>query len=458
MNLRNLLKEKIINMSYRVHSDDDRKKILSEIGIKKPSDLYKSVPENIMNPAISLQEPMNEKEVKERIYEIGAKNRSLDNFSSFLGGGAYNHYIPSVVRSILGISQFYTAYTPYQAEISQGTLQYIFEFQSCICRLTGMDIANASMYDGASSLAEAVLMANRVNGKNKVIISKTVNPVYRDTCKTYLTGKTISINELNYEDGKLDLNLLNENLDNETSSVVIQNPNFFGCIENVYEIKKAIDKFPDCIFIVVINPVTIGILNPPSEYGADIVVGDGQVLGNSLSFGGPYLGFFAAKEKFLRQMPGRIILRTIDAEGNDAFVMSFQAREQHIRKSKATSNICSNHSLNALAATVYLSVLGEDCFRDLASICIQRAHYFSKEIQINSKFKLKFSSQFFNEFVIFSEVKSDLFLEKLYEENILGGIKLENYYPELKNCILTSVTEMNSIKEIKRYCEIIKRF
>jgi glycine dehydrogenase subunit 1 len=458
MNLRNLLKEKIINMSYLVHSDDDRKKMLSEIGVKKSSDLFKSIPENIVNPEMLSREPFSEKKVKEVICEIGRKNRSLDNFSSFLGGGAYNHYIPSVVRSILGISEFYTAYTPYQGEISQGTLQYIFEFQSYICRLTGMDIANASMYDGASSLAEAVLLANRINGKNKVIISETVNPEYRAVCKTYLMGKNILLNELSYDDGKLDLSLLVENLNDETSSVVIQNPNFFGCIESVYEIRKIINKFPDCIFIVAINPISIGILNQPSDYGADIVVGDGQVLGNSLSFGGPYLGFFAAKEKFLRQMPGRIIVKTIDSKGNDAFVMSFQTREQHIRKSKATSNICSNHSLNALAATVYLSILGEGCFRDLANVCIQRAHYFSKEIQANPKFKLKFSSLFFNEFVISSEVEVDLLLERLHEENILGGIKLENHYPELKNCMLISVTEMNSVKEIDRYCRLAGEF
>jgi glycine dehydrogenase subunit 1 len=443
-------------MSYLVHSAVDREKILKEIGLVSFNDLYKFIPENIIYPKLNLPEPLSEKEIREKLKYIGDKNKSLSNFSSFLGGGAYNHYIPSVIKTILGISEFYTAYTPYQAEISQGTLEYIFEFQSYICRLTGMDIANASMYDGASSLAEAVLMANRINGKHKVIISNTVNPEYRNTCKTYLMKKNISISELNYQDGGLDLDLLNKNLDDNVAAVVIQNPNFFGCFEDVFKIREIINTYPDCLLIVAVNPISIGIVKQPSSYGADIVVGDGQVLGNSLSLGGPYLGFFATKEKFLRQMPGRIIVKTIDAKGNDAFVLSFQAREQHIRKCKATSNICSNHSLNALAATVYLSILGEEGFNNLANICLQRAHYLAKKIRSISKFKLKFNLPFFNEFLISSDMNLNSILKKLYKGHILGGIKLENYYPELKNCVLVSVTEMNSVKDIDKYYKILK--
>ena len=444
-------------MSYLVHSTDDREKILKEIGLNSLNDLFKFIPENIICSMLDLPESLSEKEIIEKIKKISSMNQTLSNFSSFLGGGAYNHYIPSIVKTITGISEFYTAYTPYQAEISQGTLQYIFEFQSFICRLTGMDISNASMYDGASSLAEAILMANRINGKNRVIISTTVNPEYRITCKTYLAGKDALLDEIGYKAGKLDLDLLKERLNKEVSAVVIQNPNFFGCLEEVFKIREIINNYPDCIFIVAISPISIGILKQPGEYGADIVVGDAQVLGNSLSFGGPYIGFFSTKEKYLRQMPGRIIVKTEDIKGNDAFVLSFQAREQHIRKFKATSNICSNHSLNSLAAAVYLSIIGEDGFKDLANICLQRAHYISKKIQLIPKFKLKFNSAFFNEFVVFTEIDANNLLNKLYNEKILGGINLANYYPELNNSILIAVTEMNSISEIDRYCEVLTK-
>ena len=445
-------------MSYLVHSDNDREELLKEIGIDCAYELFKSIPESIRYPKIKLPLPLSEKEIRDKLTNIGSKNNSVSGFSSFLGGGAYNHYVPSIVKSILGRSEFYTAYTPYQAEISQGTLQYIFEFQSLICRLTGMDISNASMYDGASALAEAILMANRINGKSKVIMSKTIHPEYRDTCKTYCLGKNINIIEIGYTNGRLNLDILIKKIDNDVSSIVIQNPNFFGCFEEVYKIKEIISKYPNCLFIVAINPISVAIIKSPSDYGADIVVGEGQVLGNQLCYGGPYLGFFATKSKYLRQIPGRIVSRTVDTKGNDAYVLAFQAREQHIRKYKATSNICSNHSLNALAATVYLSILGEEGLKELANICMQRAHYFSSKVKLLSKFNLRFDAQFFNEFVVSTDVDAGRLLEKLYKENILGGIYLGKYYPDLKNCILVSITEMNSIKEIDNYIGVLKEF
>jgi len=445
-------------MSYLVHSDNDRKELLKEIGIDCAYELFKSIPKSIRYPKIKLPLPLSEKEIRDKLTNIGSKNNSVSGFSSFLGSGAYNHYIPSVVKSILGRSEFYTAYTPYQAEISQGTLQYIFEFQSLICRLTGMDISNASMYDGASAPAEAILMANRINGKSKVIMSKTIHPEYRDTCKTYCLGKNLNIIEIGYINGKLNLDILIKKIDNDVSSIVIQNPNFFGCFEEVYKIKEIMSRYPNCLFIVAINPISVATVKSPSDYGVDIAVGEGQVLGNQLCYGGPYLGFFATKSKYLRQIPGRIVSRTVDTKGNDAYVLAFQAREQHIRKYKATSNICSNHSLNALAATVYLSILGEEGLKEVANICMQRAHYFSSKVKLLSKFDLRFDAQFFNEFVVSTDVDAGRLLEKLYKENILGGIYLGNYYPELKNCILVSVTEMNSVEEIERYCEVLKNF
>jgi len=457
MNLKNLSAWKVIDMGYLVHSDKDRKKILKEIGISDASSLFNAVPKSIAYPKLDLPSPLSEKEIKEKLEIIGAKNKPVNDFSSFLGGGAYNHYIPAAVRAITGISEFYTAYTPYQAEISQGTLQYIFEFQSFICHMTGMDIANASMYDGASSLAEAVLMAIRLNGKKKILLSKTVNPEYRLTCKTYLQAKNVRIVELDYEDGKLDLKQLVRNIDDDAAAVIIQNPNFFGCFEEVLRISDIIKSHSDCLFIVAVEPVSLGIIKNPSSYGADIVTGDGQALGNPLCLGGPYLGFFACREKFLRQIPGRIVVKTIDARGNEAFVLSFQTREQHIRKSKATSNICSNHSLNALAAAIYLSIIGKTGLRDLANICLQRANYLAEKIDNIKDFHLKFKSLFFNEFVVETDNNIEHVLRKLYKEGILGGIKLGNYYPELKNCFLVSVTEMNSVESLNRYLNVLNK-
>ena len=457
MHLKNLSTRKAIDMSYLVHSTEDRKKMLEEIGISDAGNLFNAVPKSIAYPKLNLPAPLSEKEIKEKLETIGAKNKPVNDFSSFLGGGAYNHYIPAAVRAITGISEFYTAYTPYQAEISQGTLQYIFEFQSFICRMTGMDIANASMYDGASSLAEAALMAARVNGKRKILLPKTVNPEYRMTCRTYLQAKSIDVVELDYKDGKLELGQLEKNIDDDTAAVIIQNPNFFGCFEEVFRIREIIDSHPGCLFIAAVEPVSLGLIKDPASYGADIATGDGQALGNPLCLGGPYLGFFACREKFLRQMPGRIAVKTIVARRNEAFVLSFQTREQHIRKSKATSNICSNHSLNALAALVYLSIIGKAGLRALANICLQRANYLAEKINSVSGFRLKFKSPFFNEFVVETENDVEHVLRELYKEDILGGVKLENYYPGLKNCFLVSVTEMNSVESLDRYHNALSR-
>ena len=445
-------------MTYFVHSDKNRKEMLKAIGIQSIDELFESIPEKIRDPKIDLEKPQSEKSLKEKLSVIGSKNKQLNEFSSFLGGGAYNHYIPSAVKSVSGISQFYTAYTPYQAEISQGTLQYIFEFQSLICRLTGMDVSNASMYDGASSLAEAILMANRITGNNKVLISAAVNPQYRAVCETYCYGQDIKIQEIGYKDGKTDIDLVLQNLDDSIGSVIIQNPNFFGCFEDVYKLKNILEKYPECLFIAVINPMTTGLINRPSDYSADIVVGEGQVFGNTLSFGGPYLGFFAARQKHLRQIPGRIVGRTVDTDGNKAYVLTFQTREQHIRKYKATSNICTNHSLNALAAVVYLSIVGEKGLSNIANICFQRAHYFSQKIASLDKFKLRFDSKFFNEFVLSSKININDLNDEFYNKKILPGIDLGDYYPELKDCMLVSITEMNSVKSIDRYVDVLKSF
>jgi glycine dehydrogenase subunit 1 len=431
--------------------------MLKYLGMKSAKELFDFIPEEILDPSIDLPPGLNERQLKESLEKTAGLNRSLDSFSSFLGGGAYEHYIPAAVSHITLMSQFATAYTPYQAEISQGTLQYIFEFQSLICRLTGMDVSNASMYDGASSLAEAILLASRVNGKNRVILAHTIDPQYRETVKTYVYGLGIEIFEAGMKDGITDVESLKNILDEKTSAVAVQMPNFFGCFEDVYSLRNIMNSYPDCLYIICANPVSLALLKPPSEYGADIAVGDAQVFGNPLSFGGPYLGYFAAKEKYLRQVPGRIVGKTVDRDGKDAFVLTYQAREQHIRKTKATSNICTNHSLNVLAAAVYLALLGEEGLKDAAGTCLQRADYFAKRLKETGHFWKKYKSRFFNELVISTDLHTDKVLKRLYREKILGGMKLGRFYPGLSDSILVSFTEMNSTDDIDKYIDILKR-
>jgi glycine dehydrogenase subunit 1 len=443
--------------NYLVHSSDDRKKICRNLGIDNAEELFNFIPEKLLEPDIKMPKGLSEIQLSKKIDRLAAKNNPVSIFSSFLGGGAYSHYIPSVVNHITSISQFYTAYTPYQAEISQGTLQYIFEFQSLICRLTGMDITNASMYDGGSSLAEAVLLSKRVTGKRKVLISRTVNPQFMQTVKTYIQGLDMEVVEVDYKEGITDIDTLSHSIDRDTCSIVIQNPNFFGCFEDVLRAKDIIDSYPDCLYVICTNPLSLALLKPPSEYGADIVVGDAQCFGNPLSLGGPYLGYFSSRQEYLRQIPGRIVGRSTDRDGKDAYVLTYQVREQHIRKTKATSNICSNHSLNALAATVYLSLLGEQGLKDLANICLQKANYFKERLSETTGFRQKFMPKSFNELLISSDIDKDRLLNRLYEEKILGGIKVGGYYPELQDSILVSFTEKNSKDEIDKYINILKK-
>jgi len=443
-------------VDYTVHSRKDRKKILKYLGIDSKEDIFDFLPGKIRDPVINIPEGLDERSLRKKLEAIGSQNNPVSGLSSFLGGGAYDHYVPAVVEYITSISQFFTAYTPYQAEISQGTLEYIFEFQSLICQLTGMDISNASTYDGASSLAEAVLMASRINGRKKVVMPVTINPQYRDTVKSYVYGLDMDIREVGYKDGVTDLSSLEKEIDENTSAVLIQNPNYFGCYEEVFKIKKIMEAYPDCLYIICVNPLSLALIKPPSEYGADIVVGDGQVFGNTLSMGGPYLGFFSARQKYLRQLPGRIVGKTIDAGGKDAYVLTFQTREQHIRKKKATSNICSNHSLNALACTAYLLYKGEKGLKSTATACIKKAAYFADRLKETTHFKKAFKNNSFNELVVTSDLDMDDVLGRLKKEKILGGIRLGQYYPELADSMLVSFTEVNTWGEIDRYLDILK--
>ncbi|MBI5180019.1 MAG: aminomethyl-transferring glycine dehydrogenase subunit GcvPA [Nitrospirae bacterium] len=435
-------------MGYVPNTEKDRKEMLRTIGVDDIEKLLTDIPEEIrLKKELNLPSPLSENELKKELLVLSEKNADLLHYTSFLGAGAYDHYIPSVVEHMVSRSEFYTAYTPYQAEASQGMLQSIYEFQSMICELTGMDVANASMYDGTSATAEAAMMALRITKRKEVIVSSALHPNYRTVLKTYLQGIGISIKEIPIKNGVTDIDTLS--ISDNTAAVIIQQPNFFGCIEELSAISAITKKFGS-LFVVSVDPISMGILKSPGEFGADIVVGEGQSLGNSLSFGGPYLGFFATRKEHVRQMPGRLVGATVDAEGKRGYCLTLQTREQHIKRERATSNICTNQALCALAATVYLSVIGKEGLRKAAGLCLQKAHYSQREITKIKGFSSPFSASFFKEFVIKIPVSAEKILKELLKEKIIGGFDIGNYYPELKDHLLICVTEKRTREEIER--------
>ena len=433
-------------MNYIPTTEIEKKEMLQEIGVNDTIDLFEDVDEKlILKKPLKISGKLSEVEVRKKIEGI-AKNNCL--MTNFLGAGCYNHFIPAVVNHIISRSEFYTAYTPYQPEISQGSLQSIFEFQTFICKLTGMDVANASMYDGSTALAEAVFMAHSLTNKNKILISKAIHPEYRAVVHSYCRMHNIECVEIDYNDGVIDIESLKKEVDDSTAAVLVQNPNFFGCLENMDEIGKIAHGNKTLLVACVTEAVSLGLLKPGN---ADIVVGDGQSFGIPMNFGGPAFGFMAVKKKHMRKIPGRIVGLTEDTEGKKGFILTLQAREQHIRREKATSNICTNSALMALAGTVYLSMLGKQ-LKDLADINLQKSHYAFEKLKRN--FDAPFSSPFFNEFVIKCGDIGKLTTE-LQKNNITPGLDLGKYYPELKNHMLICVTEMNSKEEIDKLVEVL---
>lgn len=410
--------------NFLVHNDDVKHKMLESINMSSIEDLFKQIPQRARMDNLELGNALSEMEVQKRIKSLAKKNKT--DYISFLGGGTYNKFIPACISQVANRFEFLTAYTPYQPEISQGTLQVMYEFQTMICRITGMDISNATMYDAASACAEAILMAVRISKKNKVLVSNKLNPEYIDVIKTYCHSNEIELN-------------LFEKLPAETSDyacVLVQNPDFYG---EITEISK-----PDCLLAVCVDISSLGILEPPAQ--ADIVVGDIQTLGIPMNFGGPHAGFIACRERFMRQIPGRLAGRTVDADGNPAYCLTIQTREQHIKREKATSNICSNQALMGLCATLYLTVTGEKGFRQASYLSAKRAHDLSHKLA--EKGIKTLNKQFYNEFVI--EVDdADKFLSKLKSNGIIGGLKID------KNKILVAATEMNTEEEIQDYIEAI---
>lgn len=442
-------------MRYLPHTDQDRQAMLNSLGLETIEELFNSIPEEVrFKGTLDLPNPLSELEVGLHMRKLAENNRSLDDLVSFLGGGCYDHYIPSVVNHILGRGEFFTAYTPYQAEISQGTLQSIYEYQTMVAQLTGMDISNASMYDGASALAEAALMAvAHAKKRSNIVVSGAINPLYLKVLYAYLAGRAdIDIRRIPVPEGMTGLTELKQSVDEGTAAVLIQQPNFFGCLESAAEIAQITHKH-GAKLIVCADPISLGLLSPPGDYGADIVVGEGQSLGNASYFGGPGLGFFAAKEEFLRLMPGRIVGATVDTEGKRGFTLTLQTREQHIRREKATSNICSNQALNALAAAVYLSLMGPDGIREAAELCLQKAHYAEERITGISGFSRAFPGPFFKEFTLKCPVPASQINEKLLDDGFLAGLDLGQFYPEMENYLLVAVTEKRTREEIDSFAE-----
>jgi len=434
-----------------------KNEMINEINLKKIDELFIDVPQDIRINNLSLVDGLSQQETEEKLRKIGKKNKHLKKITSFLGGGIKPHYIPAVVRSILSRSEFYTSYTPYQPEASQGFLHAMFEYQSMIAEITGMDISNASLYDGATALGEAALMCSRINKRKYIVIPANVSWDKRCILQNYIKGSGLKIKEFSYdgETGEIDINDLKKNLDNDTSCVYIENPNFFGIFEQkVDEIKDIISK-NQSLFVVGIDPLSLGIAKSPGEYGADIVVGEGRCLGNSIDFGGSSLGIFACKEKFLRQTPGRIIGITKDSEGKRAFCMTLQTREQHIRRGRATSNICTNEGVCALAATVYLSWLGTEGLEELSKINFLKGKKLAEKISGISGFNKRFNGIHFNEFVIKCKDANEV-NKKLLNNNIQAGLILDRTYPELKNCMLFGVTELHSDEEINNLIEMLE--
>jgi len=441
---------------YISNTDTDKKYMLNEINIESVDDLFSDVPEELkLGRDLNLKEGMSELEILNHMNNIANKNRSVNDLTCFLGAGAYDHYIPAIIKHIASRSEFLTAYTPYQAEISQGTLQVIFEYQTMISNLTGMDVSNASMYDGATACTEAGIMACLNTRRKSILVSKTVNPETRKVLKTYMQYKNIDVIEVDMVDGVTDMKHLKSLVSKETAGVIMQSPNFFGIIENYSEAGDIIHENKG-LLITYVDPISLGILKSPGSQGADIVVGEAQSFGNELNFGGPYLGFMATKSKLARKMPGRIVGESVDANGKRAFVLTLQAREQHIRRFKATSNICSNQGLNMLMATIYLTTLGKEGLREVAVQSAKKAQYAFDEITKSGKFKPLFNKPFFKEFVLTSDLDSSKLNEKLLEEGILGGYELGKEYEEYKNSLMFCVTEKRTKSEIDKLSSVLE--
>jgi glycine dehydrogenase subunit 1 len=432
-----------------LNTPDDRDAMLKSVGVGSVDELFSVIP-----PALRLKRPLNvpaalgEMELTGHVGRLAARNRPSGDAVCFLGGGSYDHFVPAVVDAVAGRSEFYTAYTPYQAEASQGSLQAFFEFQTLICELTGLDVANASLYEGGSAVAEAVLMAMTVTGRlGKVVVAESVHPEYRTTLSTYLKNLEPRVETLPTPGGFLDPDDLARAVDDTTACVVVQHPNFFGCLEEV-EALAASTRRKGALLVVSFEPISLGLLKRPGEYGADIAVAEGQSLGTPMAYGGPYLGLLACRQQYVRKMPGRLVGQTVDRRGKRCWVLTLQTREQHIRREKATSNICTNQGLLALRAAVYLAALGPQGLRETAELCTRKAHYAAGQLEKQAGLGQRFARPFFKEFTVRARGAVPELLDRLLEADYHAGLHLGRWYPELHDCLSVAVTEKRTRAEI----------
>ncbi len=447
-------------MRYIPLTPDEKKSMLAAIGVPSVDALFAPIPADIrFKGNWELPAPMTEPELMAHLKGLARQNRPASATATFLGAGAYNHFTPSAVDQLISRSEFYTSYTPYQPEISQGTLQAIYEYQSYVCALTGMEVANASMYDGASALAEAVLMACRVTRKEEVVVSNLVHPRWRRTVRSYTANRHIAIKETSdHAWGRSEAAALAQSITDATAAVVVQSPNFFGNVEDLQALGELCREKNVFFIVAVAEAASLGFLAPPGDFGADIVVAEGQSLGIPLSFGGPYLGMFATREKHLRQMPGRICGRTVDKDGRRGFVLTMSAREQHIRREKATSNICSNQALCALTATIHLTLLGRQGFADMAKNCFYAAADLRRrvgELAARKHVRPTFEHPYFNEFLVDLNHSAHVLNQRLAEKGIIGGYDVSRDYPDMTNKMLLAVTELTTRRDMEMLIEVL---
>ena len=440
-------------MPYIANTPDQQEQMLADLGITREQ-LFSDIPADLLSGALNLPEGISEMEVRDRISHLAGKNST--HLTCFLGGGFYDHFIPAAIPALVGRSEFYTAYTPYQPELSQGTLQAIYEFQSMICRLTELEVSNASLYDGGTALYEAMMMALRITARNKIIIDDSVNPIYRVMIKSYTQNLKIDLEETVNAGGLANRQAITDKLDDETAAVIVQNPNFFGCLDDLSDITAAAHA-QGALLIVSTYPISLGLVKTPGAMGADIVTGEGQSLGIPMSFGGPYVGFMATRQKYVRKMPGRIAGITNDRQGHDGFVLTLQAREQHIRREKAMSNICTNQALCALTSLVYMSLLGKEGLKEVAQRCADKASYCYDRLTNIRSVKPHFVHKwFFNEFVLDLPSNAADVIGALVEEGIAAGFPLSRYYEGMDNSILIAVTEKRTKQQIGQLAEALE--
>jgi glycine dehydrogenase subunit 1 len=446
-------------LRYIPNSPEERAAMLHQIGLNSAEELFDSIPSDLrLARPLNTPAALSELELLASFENKAAQNPGARR-TSFLGAGAYSHYIPTVVDHIISRSEFFTAYTPYQPEISQGTLQVIFEFQTLVCQLTGMEVANASMYDGSTALAEAVLMAERVTRRSKVIACGAVHPEYLEVVRTYVqhAGIDLEIVDTDRQTGQT-ASEIDQVLDEKTAAIVVQSPNFFGCLEDVETLARKAHAAGALLIVAITEPISLGLVKSPGALGADIVIAEGQSFGVPLSFGGPYLGLFATRDKYARQIPGRLVGEAFDKEGRRGFVLTLATREQHIRREKATSNICTNEGLIALAATVYLETMGKRGLQEVAQQCAQKTAYAARRISAIEGFSIPFTAPRFNEFVVTAPIDATELLRRLASQHqITGGLALSRYFPDRRNEFLVCVTETNSRREIDALVDALSK-